>query len=46
MRIGIVGCGYVADFYVATLKSHPELELAGITDRDAARASASLAFTA
>ncbi len=38
MRIGIVGCGYVADFYLATLKCHPELELAGVTDRDAARA--------
>ena len=38
MRIGIVGCGYVADFYLATLQNHPELELAGVVDRDGERA--------
>jgi predicted dehydrogenase len=38
MRIGIVGCGYVADFYLSTLANHPELELAGVVDRDSARA--------
>jgi predicted dehydrogenase len=38
MRIAIVGCGYVADFYVTTLPNHPELELTGVTDRDEDRA--------
>jgi predicted dehydrogenase len=34
MRIGFVGCGYVADFYAATLPNHPSLELVGAHDRD------------
>lgn len=38
MRIAIVGCGYVADFYGKTLPNHPELELVGVTDRIKARA--------
>lgn len=38
MRIGIVGCGYVADFYLATMPNHPELELAGVVDRNVERA--------
>jgi predicted dehydrogenase len=38
MRIAIVGCGYVADFYLASLAFHPELSLAGITDRVPERA--------
>lgn len=38
MRIAIVGCGYVADYYLATLANHPGLELAGVFDRDAERA--------
>lgn len=38
MRFGIVGCGYVADYYLATLPNHPVLSLAGVFDRDAARA--------
>lgn len=40
MKIGIVGCGYVADFYMTTLANHPELELVGAYDRDAARRAA------
>ena len=44
MRIAIVGCGYVADFYMATLINHPELELLGVHDRDAQRAGAFAAF--
>ena len=39
MRIAIVGCGYVADFYLKTLGNHPELELVGVMDRDHARAA-------
>ena len=38
MRIAIVGCGFVADYYLATLPAHPELQLTGVADRDAARA--------
>ncbi len=39
MRIAFVGCGYAADFYANTLPNHPHLELAGVMDRDAARAT-------
>lgn len=39
MRIAIVGCGFVADYYVKTLVGHPELELIGVMDRDAERAT-------
>lgn len=44
MRIAVIGCGYVADFYMATLGNHPELELLGVHDRDDARAKAFAAF--
>jgi len=37
MRIAIVGCGFVADLYMATLARHPELELVGVFDRDPVR---------
>ena len=37
MRIAIVGCGYVADYYLKTIPSHPELALLGITDRQGDR---------
>jgi predicted dehydrogenase len=33
MRIAIVGCGFVADYYLKTLPNYPELEIAGVTDR-------------
>jgi predicted dehydrogenase len=33
MKIAIVGCGFVADYYMLTLANHPELELAGVYDR-------------
>lgn len=36
--IAIVGCGFVADFYAATLPLHPELRLITVTDADPARA--------
>jgi predicted dehydrogenase len=39
MRIAIVGCGFVADQYMLTLPSHPELELVGVLDRDRDRAA-------
>ena len=37
MRVAIVGCGFVADYYVRTLPVHPELELVGVMDRDTER---------
>lgn len=33
MKIAIVGCGFVADYYMLTLANHPELELVGVYDR-------------
>ncbi|MEZ6058140.1 MAG: Gfo/Idh/MocA family oxidoreductase [Planctomycetaceae bacterium] len=32
MNCAILGCGYVADFYMATLSSHPELAVSGCYD--------------
>jgi predicted dehydrogenase len=40
MKIGVIGCGYVFDHYMTTLRLHPGLDLAGVTDRDGARAQA------
>jgi predicted dehydrogenase len=34
MKIGVIGCGYVAEFYALTLGNHPELELIGAYDRN------------
>ncbi len=34
--IAFVGCGYVADFYVTTLRNHSSLELRAVMDRDPA----------
>jgi predicted dehydrogenase len=38
MNIAIVGCGFVADYYLVTLAGYPELNLIGVTDRDPDRA--------
>jgi predicted dehydrogenase len=38
MKIGVIGCGYVFDHYMATFGRHPGIELAGVADRDMARA--------
>ncbi len=32
-QVAIVGCGFVADYYVKTLASHPQLELRGVMDQ-------------
>lgn len=40
MRIGLVGCGYVADFYLATLRNYPNLKIAGVYDHDIKRLTA------
>ena len=39
MRIAFVGCGYVADFYMKSLPYNPELELAGVYDKNIERAT-------
>ena len=40
MRIGIIGCGYVFDLYMATMAKHPHLEIAGVADRNPERTAA------
>lgn len=40
MNIALIGCGYVADYYVSTLRLHPELVVVGVADRDIVRAQA------
>ena len=37
MRVGVIGCGFVFDLYMATWSSHPDVELAGVWDIDPAR---------
>jgi len=37
-RIAVVGCGYVADLYMESLRRYPELEVLGVFDRDESRA--------
>lgn len=32
MRIAIVGCGYVFDIYMRTIRAHPEIVIAGVFD--------------
>lgn len=44
MRIAIVGCGYVASLYMQTLRSHPDLDLVGVHDRDQDRARSFASF--
>jgi len=39
MNIALVGCGFVADYYLMTLPLHPELKVMGVMDRVAARAN-------
>jgi predicted dehydrogenase len=44
MRIALVGCGYVADYYMGTLPNHPGLRLIGVMDRDEKRAAQFAAY--
>lgn len=37
LRVAIVGCGFVADLYLETLRRHRDLELLGAWDHDVAR---------
>jgi predicted dehydrogenase len=32
MKLAIIGCGFVADYYLATLPLHPELSVLGVMD--------------
>jgi predicted dehydrogenase len=38
MQIGVIGCGYVFDHYMSTVRHHPNLGIGGVTDIDRARA--------
>lgn len=38
--IAIVGCGFVADYYAATIPLHPQLSVRGVFDRNGERAAA------
>jgi predicted dehydrogenase len=40
MRIAVIGCGFVADFYMQSLPVYPELQLVAIADRDPVRLAA------
>lgn len=33
MRIAIIGCGYVFDIYMRTIRAHPELTITGVFDK-------------
>lgn len=44
VRIALVGCGYVADFYARTIPNHENLQIAAVMDRDQARAAQFAAF--
>ena len=37
MRIGVIGCGYVFDHYMATMARHQGIEIVGIADTDRVR---------
>lgn len=44
MRIAIIGCGFVADFYMQSLPLYPGLELVAVMDRDVQRGRDFAAF--
>jgi len=44
MKIAMVGCGFVADYYMQSLPLYPQLELVAVMDRDALRAREFAAF--
>ena len=35
--IALIGCGFVADYYVATLEKYPNLKVVGVYDKNADR---------
>lgn len=40
MNTAIIGCGFVADYYLAALPTHPQLRVIGVFDRFSERTSA------
>ncbi len=46
MQIAIVGCGFVADYYLKTLANYPDLQVAGVMDRVEERATRFSAYHA
>lgn len=44
MKIAVIGCGFVADYYLSTLPFHPELDLVGVSDIDEDRLKAFSSF--
>jgi predicted dehydrogenase len=44
MNIAIVGCGFVADYYITTLANHPGLTLVGVHDTNSDRQAQFTAF--
>jgi predicted dehydrogenase len=38
MKIAVIGCGYVSDFYISTLENYPNLHLCGVYDHHLQRA--------
>jgi predicted dehydrogenase len=46
MQIAIVGCGFVADYYLKTLSNYPDLQVAGVMDRVEERATRFSAYHA
>ena len=37
MRVAVIGCGYVADYYIRNMAKHPDFEVTGVYDEDEAR---------
>lgn len=44
MKIALVGCGFVADYYMSTLSNYPQLKLVGVYDKDPERLQAFTRF--
>jgi predicted dehydrogenase len=44
MRVALIGCGFIADHYVSSLRGYPSLELTGVADRNQDRAARLSAF--
>jgi predicted dehydrogenase len=44
MRIALIGCGFVADYYMKALTAYPELKITGVMDIDKERVKRFAAF--
>jgi predicted dehydrogenase len=44
IHVAMIGCGYIADHYVRSMRGYPSLRIAGVTDRDVDRAQRFGAF--